>query len=63
MMWFCNHKWVEVSRDYTPPITGSIEGRLSVDVTKELIAGTTHVYLKCENCHDIKQKDLVGKYG
>ena len=64
MALFHTHSWKVVSTDYTEPL-GFNEAFYStgyVKVQERLMSGTTHIYMKCETCGDIKQKDVVGKF-
>lgn len=67
---FHTHKWIEVGRDYVPPLSPDIYvrlGQMSIEDSRalrksQLRGGTTYVFLKCSECGDIKQKDLAGNY-
>ena len=65
MTLFHTHKWKVVSTDYTPGVksmNGARFENMSEKTFTGLISGTTHIYQKCEECGEIKQIDVVGKY-
>ena len=57
---FHTHKWEEVGKDYTP--AGKNIFRTPLSYEDRTPPGTTHIYLKCVKCGDIKQRNVVGKY-
>ena len=59
---FHQHKWQRVSTDYTPPVKKFEVDNISESLANKLLSGTTHIYMKCIKCGEIKQIDLVGKY-
>lgn len=67
MSLFHTHRWVEVSRDFTPPLVMPEYDTIGSSVSCKVLesqqqGGTTHVYLKCSECGNIMQKDLAGNY-
>lgn len=60
-MIFHKHKWGIVSTDYTEPQSFSAS-RISPEMADGFRCGTTHIYMKCKGCGDIRQKDVVGKF-
>lgn len=60
---FHTHKWEILSTDYTPPVTRfkGVES-MSEEFAHELFNGTTHVYMQCISCGELKQQDMTGKF-
>lgn len=51
---FHTHNWEVVSSDYAPGVNDWY-------FEDGVRFGVTHVYFKCTECGDIKQKDFTGK--
>lgn len=63
-MFGCKHNWKVESTSYTPPEDiEQIEYKGSGgDALKGILQGTTHVYMRCKKCGDLKEKQVFGEY-
>lgn len=66
MIWPHRHQWTVHSADYTPPsqMPQTVSGHpLSVEpIQRRMTEGVTHIYLRCETCGTIDEKDVYGKF-
>lgn len=57
----CFHRWIEESREYTPPAASVDATGYSGNLLLKLAMGITSVELKCEKCGDVKFSTVPGK--
>jgi len=62
MSLFHKHSWKIVSTYYTPPALNFEAKGVSQELAEQVLNGTTHIYQRCEECGDIKQKDFTGHF-
>lgn len=60
-MLFHVHKFKEVSRVYTPPVTRKIEGEFYNEQVDKILHGFTNIEQVCERCGKIICCTVIGK--
>lgn len=62
---FHKHKWTVESTYFTPPVQlKNMKGgdEEAYEFLQSLIQGTTHVYMRCQGCKDLKETRVNGHY-
>lgn len=58
------HKWKIDSFNFIPPLAVKKLSNYHATPAERatFLDGVTHVYMRCEKCGDIKEKEVLGKY-
>jgi len=66
MSLFHQHRWLIHSTDYTPAQPGPFKQSGPAEVIERMYRavteGVTHIYLRCEGCGAIDEKDVYGHF-